>query len=213
MRLCYVTDRKALAGPADQQIRLLLEKMESAALAGVDWIQIREKDLPAREVAVLASEAVRRIPRSCRILVNDRLDVAMAAGAGGVHLGEQSIPVEEAKRLMRERNLGGNFLVGVSTHSLESLLETAKGGADYGIFGPVYGTPTKTAFGAPQGLRRLEEACRSVSMPVLAIGGITIENAHECVAAGASGIAAIRMFQDAGDLAVLLRALRQGRKT
>jgi thiamine-phosphate diphosphorylase len=213
MRVCYVTDRKALAGPANQQIRLLLEKMESAALAGVDWIQIREKDLSGREVADLASEAVRRIPRSCRILVNDRLDVAVAAGAGGVHLSEQSMPVEEAKRLLRERNLGGNFLVGVSAHSLESMLKAAKGGADYGIFGPVYGTPTKTAFGVPQGAWRLAEACRSVSMPVLAIGGITVENAHECVAAGASGIAAIRMFQDAGDLAVLLPALREGRKT
>jgi thiamine-phosphate pyrophosphorylase len=210
MKVCYVTDRKALAGSAEEQIRSLLEKMESAARAGVDWIQIREKDLSGRELAALAGEAVRRIPRSCRVLVNDRLDVAMAGGAGGVHLGERSMPVEEARRFVREKNPGGDFLVGVSGHSIESVQTAERLGADYAIFGPVYETPSKIAFGPPQGVGQLAEVCRSVSGPVIAIGGITIRNAGECVRSGASGIAAIRMFQDATDLAALVRTLRKG---
>ena len=207
--LCYVTDRKALAGPAEEQIRLLLEKMESAALAGVDWIQIREKDLSGRELAALVREGLRRVPNSCRVLVNDRLDVAFGVGAGGVHLGERSVPVEEAKRLVRERKLEERFLVGSSTHSLEAAKAAEKAGADYVIFGPVFETPSKVAYGQPQGVERLAQVCRSVTIPVMAIGGITMENARDCVAAGAAGLAAIRLFQDAGDVAAVVRALRE----
>ncbi len=208
MKVCYVTDRKALSGAADAQVRLLLEKMENAASAGVDWIQIREKELPARELFALVQEAVRRIPRSCRILVNDRLDVAFAAGTGGVHLGEQSIPVAAAKRFVKGKNPDADFLVGVSAHSLESVQTAEKNGAGYVIFGPVYETPSKVAFGPPQGIEQLAETCRSVSIPVIAIGGITVQNASDCAAAGAAGIAAIRLFQDAPDLAAVLAALR-----
>jgi len=93
VKLCYVTDRKALAGHAEEQVRVLLEKIENAACAGVDWIQIREKDLSGRALSELVREAVRRAPTTCRILVNDRVDVACTTGAAGVHLGEQSLPV------------------------------------------------------------------------------------------------------------------------
>lgn len=210
MKLCYVTDRKALTGPPEEQIRALLRKMESAARAGVDWIQIREKDLSGRELADLVSEALRRIPKSCSILVNDRLDVACALSAGGVHLGEQSLPVQAAKRLVRERRFAGEFLVGVSTHSLESAREAVRSGADYVIFGPVFETPSKIKFGLPQGAELLAEVCRNVAIPVMAIGGITLENARDCVAAGAAGIAAIRLFQEQGDTAAIVQALRQG---
>lgn len=206
--LCYVTDRWALGGSAEAQSRLLLEKMENAARAGVDWIQIREKDLAGRELAALVAEAVRRIARPCRILVNDRLDVAMAIGAGGVHLGEKSMLIEDARRFVKEKNCGGDFLVGVSAHSLEAAQAAEKNGADYVIFGPVYETLSKAAYGPPQGLERLTEVCRKVTIPVVAIGGITIQNARECVSAGASGIAAIRLFQDADDPAAVLRELR-----
>ncbi len=212
MTVCYVTDRKALPGAADAQMRLLLEKMEAAAGAGVDWIQIREKNLPARELFALVAEAVRRIPRSCRILVNDRLDVALAAGAGGVHCGEQGIPVEAAKRLLAEKKPRADFLVGVSAHSFESVQAAGKNGADYVIFGPVYESPSKVAFGPPQGTGQLAEICRSVAIPVIAIGGITVENAWDCAAAGAAGIAAIRLLQDAPGLEATLAALR-GRGT
>jgi thiamine-phosphate pyrophosphorylase len=208
MKICYVTDRKALDAPAAEQVRVLLEKIESAAQAGVDWIQIREKDLCGRELVTLVSEAVRRVPRSCRILVNDRLDVALAGGAGGVHLGEQSIPVEEVKRFLKEKNIPVEFMVGVSTHSLEAARAAGAGGADYIIFGPVFETPSKVAFGAPQGLEKLGKVCERIGIPVVAIGGITKTNFAECMAAGAEGIAAIRLFQDEPNLAELLRALR-----
>ncbi|HKN23935.1 MAG TPA: thiamine phosphate synthase [Candidatus Acidoferrum sp.] len=205
-----MTDRRAFAGSAEAQTRLLLEKMENAAGAGVDWIQIREKDLTGRELAALVAEAVRRIARPCRILVNDRLDVAMAVGAGGAHLGEQSMPIEDARRFVKEKNCGGDFLVGASAHSLEAAQAAEKDGADFVIFGPVYETPSKAAYGPPQGLSRLSTVCERVCVPVIAIGGITIQNARECTAAGASGIAAIRLFQDADDPAAVLRELRAG---
>jgi thiamine-phosphate pyrophosphorylase len=208
MKLCYVTDRKALPGSADEQMRLLLEKIESAARAGVNWIQIREKDLSARELAALTAEALRRIPLACGVLVNDRLDVAIAAGAGGVHLGEHSIPAEEARRLLQDKSVNADFLVGVSVHSLPSAEAAERSGADYVVFGPVFETPSKTAFGSPQGEEKLAQICAGVSIPVMAIGGIGSENAGKCEAAGAAGIAAIRMFQDAIDVPALLRRLR-----
>jgi len=208
MKICYVTDRKALAASGGEQARMLLEKIESAARAGVDWIQIREKDLSGRELIALVTEAVWRVPVSCRILVNDRLDVALAAGAGGVHLGEQSILVEEVKRFLREKSVSAEFLVGVSTHSIEAAVATEAGGADYLIFGPVFETPSKAAFGAPQRLEKLRGVCDRVRIPVVAIGGITKTNFGECITAGAEGIAAIRLFQDEPNLSALLQTLR-----
>ena len=189
-------------------MRSLLGKIESTARAGVNWIQIREKDLSARELAALTAEALRRIPHACSVLVNDRLDVAIAAGAGGVHLGEHSIPVEEARRLLRDKTVNADFLVGVSVHSLRSAEAAERSGADYVVFGPVFETPSKTAFGSPQGEEKLAQICAGVSLPVVAIGGIGPENAAKCEAAGAAGIAAIRMFQDAADVPALLRRLR-----
>jgi thiamine-phosphate pyrophosphorylase len=209
MKLCYVTDRKALAGSAAEQIRLLLEKMESAARAGVDWIQIREKHLSGRELAALVQEAMRRLPASCRILLNERLDVAWAVGAGGVHLGEQSLPVKEAKRFLADKTRNKSFLIGASTHSLATARTAETAGADYVMFGPVFATPSKAEFGPPQGTGRLADVCRSVSIPVLAIGGVTVENVRDCVAAGAAGIAAIRLLQDAADVVSLARAVRE----
>jgi thiamine-phosphate pyrophosphorylase len=203
-----VTDRKALSSAAGETTRLLPEKMESAARAGVDWIQIREKDLSGRVLFDLTRAALRRVPRSCRIVVNDRLDVAIAAGAGGVHLGESSIPVSEAKQIVREENREADFLVGVSVHSLESAQAAEKSGADYLIFGPVFETPSKVAFGQPQGVDALAKVCESVSIPVLAIGGISAQEIRKCVAAGSSGIAAIRLFQDEPNLQGLLQELR-----
>lgn len=208
MKLCYVTDRKGLRVSADRQCDTLLGKMEMAARAGVDWIQVREKDLSGRALSELLREALRRVPAGCRILVNDRLDVAYALSAAGVHLGEQSLPVRDAKRLLRERKHAGQFMVGASTHSLEAAFASEKAGADYVIFGPVYATPSKAGFGPPQGIERLSEVCRTVSLPVLAIGGITIQNVQVCLEAGAAGIAAIRLFQDADDVAGVVKALR-----
>jgi thiamine-phosphate pyrophosphorylase len=207
--LCYVTDQVALSASPPESRTLLLEKVKAAANAGVDWIQIREKQLSGRELSDLVREAVRVAPASCRVVVNDRLDVACAVGATGVHLTEQSISVADARKFVRERGLPASFLVGASTHSLDSARSAADSGADYLIFGPVFATPSKVGYGAPQGIERLAAVCRSVTIPVLAIGGITPENAGECRGAGAAGLAAIRLYQDAADLPAIVRQLRQ----
>jgi thiamine-phosphate pyrophosphorylase len=164
---------------------------------------------------LLTREALQRAAKSpashaapTRILVNDRLDVALSECAGGVHLGEKSLPVQEAKRLAESRGQRKNFLIGVSCHSPEAAASAASGGADYIFFGPVFATPSKAAYGAPQGLAQLAKVCRAISIPVLAIGGITLTNASACLAAGASGIAAIRLFQDTSDVSGLVAALR-----
>jgi len=214
--LCYVTDRHSQAATesGDSQAALLL-RIETAAAAGVDWIQIREKDLSGRDCALLTREALQRATKSqagnaarTRIFVNDRVDVALTENAAGAHLGEKSLPVAEAKRLVVDRGTRNDFVIGVSCHSLEAARSAARDGADYLFFGPVFATPSKAAFGAPQGLERFATVCREVSIPVLAIGGITLENASACLAAGASGIAAIRLFQDAKDIFSLVHSLR-----
>jgi thiamine-phosphate pyrophosphorylase len=219
--LCYVTGRQSLSAvPQKDLMDQLLDMVELLAAAGIDWIQLREKELSGRQSASLALEALKRVSKQAgqtksatRIIVNDRLDVALAEQAGGVHLGENSVPVEEAKRLLLASpaapSIVHEFLVGVSCHSLESAKSAASSGADYIFFGPIFATPSKAAYGAPQGLDRLAEVCSSVNIPVLAIGGITLDNASPCLSAGASGLAAIRLFQDSADPASLVRALRQ----
>lgn len=215
--LCYVTDRHSLPGiEASEEREVVLGKIQAAAAAGVDWIQIREKDLSGRDCSLLVREALQRGRGSstrsvapARILVNDRLDVVLAEGAGGVHLGESSLPSQEAKRVAAARGRRSDFLVGVSCHSLEAALSAARGGADYLFFGPVFATPSKATYGTAQGLERLGEVCRAVSIPVLAIGGIQLENAASCLATGASGIAAIRLFQNTQDIGALVQALKK----
>jgi thiamine-phosphate pyrophosphorylase len=196
-----------LADAPELAWKLQLEKIAQAANAGVDWIQLREKDLSGRALAEFAELAIARGGSSSAVLVNDRVDVACGVGASGVHLGEHSLPAGEARRFVSQRCTRENFLVGVSTHSLEGALQAEKAGADYAIFGPVYATPSKAGFGKPQGAQRLREVCHRVAIPVLAIGGITLENTKDCLAAGAAGIAAIRLFQDAANLENLVREL------
>jgi thiamine-phosphate pyrophosphorylase len=219
--LCYVTDRRALRVTNQaESLAALTQKIKEIATAGVDWLQIREKDLKAGELASLTRESLRiaaNLPAkrssAIRVLVNDRLDVAIAERSGGVHLGEKSLPLSEAKRLIQstpvKQTIGESFLTGVSCHSLEAAEAAERDGADYIFFGPVFATPSKEPFGPPKGPERLREVCRSVSIPVLAIGGITLDNAESCMVAGAAGIAAIRLFQDALDPISVLERLRQ----
>jgi thiamine-phosphate pyrophosphorylase len=183
--------------------------IRDAAAAGVGWIQIREKDLDTRVLANLVRHAL-DITRdtSARILVNDRLDVVLAAGAAGVHLGEMSLG---AGTLAEWRRSSGytEFQIGVSCHSVEAARAAERDGADYVFFGPVFATPSKASFGLPQGTQHLRQACDSVQIPVLAIGGVDLQNAASCMAAGAAGIAAIRLFQDAPDIASIVAQLQK----
>jgi thiamine-phosphate pyrophosphorylase len=203
--LCYVTDRRAFADSA-----ALTVQISRAATAGIDWIQIREKDLSTRELLALANAAVKSVLETrgahTRIIVNDRLDVALAVGAAGVHLGESSLPVAAVSHW--RGSAPRKFLIGASCHSLEGALAAEHDGADYIFFGPVFATPSKAAFGTAQGTEKLAEVSGKLGIPVLAIGGITAENARECLIAGAAGVAAIRMFQDAQGLKALASQLR-----
>jgi thiamine-phosphate pyrophosphorylase len=248
--LCYVTDRRSLSIPvaehdvlpvSDAAKARLVERIATITAAGVDWVQIREKDLPARQLAALTRDAIARtraagsVPatratREARIIVNDRVDVAVVEGAGGVHLGEAGLPVADVaqwvKRTVlsdspRDRNAGssqfpveasGEFLIGASCHSLVDAKDAVRDGADYIFFGPVFATPSKAKFGEPQGVKKLAAVCSAVTVPVIAIGGITLENAGDCITAGAAGIAAIRLFQDAADPAQIVSTLKKLRR-
>jgi len=203
--VCYVTDRKAL-GAADPAGNLLA-KIRAAMAVGVDWVQIREREMPARELLALAKAAVGAREGDARILVNDRLDVALAAGAAGVHLGGASAPAREVVRWLRETNAPAKILVGVSCHNLEEARSAEDAGASYVFFGPVFDTPSKKLYGPPQGIARLAKICSAVSIPVIAIGGVNEGNGAECLRAGAAGIAAIRMFQESREPEKLKRAI------
>jgi len=178
--LYLVTDRAQTGG------RDLLWVLERALEGGVRAVQLREKDLSGRELFHLAEKTKRLCDRFGAILfVNDRVDVALGVDAQGVQLGSASMPVEAARRL-----LGEEKLIGVSTHSVQEA-EVAQAGADFILFGPVYFTPFKAAYGKPQGIALLKEVVEKISLPVYAIGGIKEENVREVRATRARGVALI----------------------
>ena len=205
--VCYVTGGIPLASAG--AIEGLLENMRAAIAAGADWVQIRERNLPARELLAFARAAVRMSGNFARVIVNDRLDIAVAARAAGVHLGVESLPAREVVSWHRGGNAPADFFVGVSCHSVEEVREAEAAGASYVVFGPVFETPSKKNFGPPQGLAKLAEVCRSVAVPVIAIGGVNEKNSADCVRAGAAGIAAIRMFQEQREAEELRRSIEQ----
>jgi thiamine-phosphate pyrophosphorylase len=179
-------------------------------------IQLREKDLGGADWLGLARaslSALRQTAPKTRVIINDRVDVALVAGAGGVHLSENGVSVIDARRLVHrfQQKFGRklDFLIGVSCHSLGSALGAARDGADYIYFSPIFHTPSKVFYGPPQGVDRLRQICQSVPIPVIAIGGITLENAASCYVAGAKGVAAIRLFQDAVDLPATVSSLHR----
>jgi thiamine-phosphate pyrophosphorylase len=201
--VCYVTDGKSL-NRAEGGTLKIPENIRRALEAGVNWVQIREKDLPARELLELARQAVQMAAGRgggnlgpARIIINDRLDVALAAGAHGVHLRRESLAASDVMRWCRAGNAPADFAIGVSCHSLEEARKAESAKADYIFFGPIFETPSKMSFGAPQGLLKLTEVCRAVpDSKVIAIGGVNAENSASCIRAGAAGIAAIRMFRE-----------------
>jgi thiamine-phosphate pyrophosphorylase len=180
MKRYYITDRKQLGG-TEQLLRNI-----TAQTSAVDLIQIREKDLSARELLDLVRQAV-ALRSSAKILVNGRVDIAIAAGADGVHLPSASVPPFVFRQIVPT-----GFVIGVSCHSAEDVQRAEREGADLVVFGPVFPTPQK---GPPAGLAALESACRTASLPVFALGGVTYENARECIRRGAAGVAGIRLFQ------------------
>ena len=183
---CYITDRRTLPVKTN-----LLDNIARNLAAGVEWIQIREKDLSARELFDLTALVLGLPnPQQAKILVNSRVDVALAARAGGVHLPAGS----PAPRLWRASSPAG-FLIGVSCHSVEEVRAAEQEGADYVVFGPVFAPLSKVTALEPLGIDALAEAALAVRIPVLALGGITRENAIDCMRAGAAGVAAISMYQ------------------
>jgi thiamine-phosphate pyrophosphorylase len=225
--LYYITDRTAFPGDERTRRRCLLEKIAEAARAGVDYIQLREKNSPARELESLAREAIsiideqktaNRAPKTA-LLINSRTDVALAACADGVHLRSDDISPQEIRNIWefaaqpdlcgagthaREISPGVPF-IGISCHSPEKVAQAAADGASFAVFAPVFEKKDATA-AQPTGLAMLELACRA-NIPVLALGGVTFSNARSCLEAGAAGVAGIRLFQE-NDIAQVVKQLR-----
>jgi thiamine-phosphate pyrophosphorylase len=209
--LCLVTDRQRFPAPAPGAVFADAEwaVLEAAIAAGIGALQLREKDLDGRELHARAE----RLAARCRaggvaLLVNGRVDVALAAAADGVQLPGDGMPVAAARDL-----LGATHSIGCSVHAASELADRA--GADFLLFGPVFDTPSKRAFGAPQGLERLAAVARAAAVPVVAVGGIVPERVPEVLRAGAAGVAVIGAILDADDPAAAVArfrsVLRKGR--
>jgi thiamine-phosphate pyrophosphorylase len=234
--LYYITERAAFAGDEPARRRQLVKKIAEAARCGVNYVQLREKDLSTRELEQLTREAIEALgkarklaagsqQRKTALLINSRVDVALAAGADGVHLRSEDVSAGEVRTIwsrsasncsagthsagsgqaLARENSPRSPLIAVSCHSPAEVAQAAADSADFAVFAPVF--DKKDAPGArPAGLGALREACRA-AIPVLALGGITLENAQSCFDAGAAGIAAIRLFQE-NDIATVVEKLR-----
>ena len=179
--LYLITDRTQTAG------RELPAVVADALCGGLRAVQLREKDLTSCQLFELARE-LRNVTREygAQLLINDRIDIALAVCADGVHLGRASIPVVDARRI-----LGSSQTIGYSAHGLDEAQQAERDGADFVTFGPIYATPSKAAYGEPLGLARLAEVARSLTIPVFALGGVNISSAREVMSAGARGVALI----------------------
>jgi thiamine-phosphate pyrophosphorylase len=191
--------------PATKDFQQVLALVRAAVAASIPLVQLREKHLPARTLYELAMRSAEITQGTkTRLLVNDRADVARAARADGVHLTTRSLDASIVRRAF-----GPHFLIGVSTHSLREARAARAGGADFCVFGPIFDSPQKRAYGAPVGVESLREAARELSpFPLIALGGISRENASEALGAGAQGVAGIRLFSEPQTLAATVSAIR-----
>jgi thiamine-phosphate pyrophosphorylase len=197
-------ETSSATAPADAEFRRLLALVRAAVEARVALVQLREKDLSARSLYELARAAA-QLARggATRVLVNDRADVARAAGCDGVHLTTRSLDAAVVRRAF-----GEDFLIGVSAHTTEEACAARDGGADFAVFGPVFDTPSKRAYGAPLGLGVLEEAARELSpFPLVALGGVDEANAAAVLRAGVAGVAGIRLFANGQNLARMMHLI------
>lgn len=231
MLLYYITDRRQFSGTDAEQRRALLTRIGEAARAGVDYIQLREKDLPAaalEQLARAAMQVVREGGGAARLLVNSRTDVALAAGADGVHLTSTDISASDARAIADRASRGSSapartLLVAVSCHSVDEVRMAESHGADFVVLAPIFEKPGTTspsiglttlasaAAGAPA-MPRVEAGENRARVSILALGGVTTDNACDCVRAGAAGVAGVRLFQQ-GDVADTVRRLRELRKS
>jgi len=205
VRLYYITDRSQFAGAEASRRSRLLETIAQAARCGVDYIQLREKDLSPRELEALAGEAqlgTENQKLKTVLLINSRTDIALACGARGVHLPSNDISPSEVRKIWSQCN-PARLTIGASCHTRAEVARAAQDGADFAVFGPVF----EKARARSAGLDALREACRE-KIPVLALGGVTLENAESCMQAGAAGIAAIRLFQH-NEMDGVVAALRE----
>jgi thiamine-phosphate pyrophosphorylase len=203
--LYYITDRAQFPGTESQRYQRLLTKISEAALAGVDYIQLREKDLSGRALESLAEEAaqlIRDSRSSTHLLINSRTDVALAAKAHGAHLTSNDISPLHVRKIWPETR-PTEPIIAVSCHSEADVIAAESASANFVVFGPVF---EKRGATERAGIGQLQEVCRR-RIPVLALGGVTTENAHLCIEAGAKGIAGIRLFQE-NDVARVVTKLR-----
>ena len=208
MLLYYITDRSQFPGGENERRKALLVKIAKSACAGVDYIQLREKDLGGRDLERWAREGIHRVRASgasTKLLINSRTDIALAIEADGVHLRSNDISPAEVRKIWRQANASRDPIIAVSCHFEAEVIAAERSGADFVVFGPVFekqGSPDSQI----AGLEPLRSACRH-KIPVLALGGLTPENAKSAVAAGARGVAGIRLFQE-GDVKATIEKLR-----
>ena len=219
MLLYYITDRSQFGGDEASRRKKLLEKIAEAAECGVDFIQLREKDLSVRELESLARDALRVIRENSpslatngegetRLLINSRTDVAIACGADGVHLRSDDVSPGTVREVWKHNLARRNAeaFVSVACHTVPEVRVAAENGADFALFGPVFEKTEARTPVPPAGLSLLKDACQQ-KIPIVALGGITLENARTCVEAGATGIAGIRIFQE-NQISQVVRQLR-----
>lgn len=195
--------------PESEEFREIVLQASAAVTAGVQLIQIREKQLRSKILFELARAVVDTVRgSSTKVLINDRADIAASAGADGVHLTTTSLTPDVIRK-----TFGSRFLIGASTHSLAEARDGFRQGADFAVFGPIFYSPSKASYGPPLGLERLKDAARELTpFPLIALGGISPERVNECLLAGAAGVAGITLFGKMKELGSTVAKINDLRK-